>query len=404
MSFYGWKPYIPVAKRRANAERELLKLVKKGQAVEPVTDVGSKIASTFWGKAWCEHLEKFSDYANRLPRGRSYVRNGSVCHLGISTGSVEALVSGSELYRIKIDIEPLSAHKWQILREQCTGKIGSALELLQGKISKQIMEIVTDKDHGLFPKPGEISMTCSCPDWAGMCKHLAAVMYGIGARLDLSPELLFQLRGVDPQDLITADLNLTGTVQGSGKYRRLTTDNLSALFGVAVDESIPTPLSAISTKTESKFKSLEKITPLKPQTPSKVKTSKLPPPQRASWINLPGSVTRDCLPIKHSAIPTNIPKTHLADLQKRSLTALHGLNKKTDFVPTGPAVSELRNRFGMSTREFASLIGVTSLTVKNWESNDGNLNLTRRPLESLRSAAGMTPQQARNFLDSLDKD
>lgn len=240
MSFY-WKPYVPVAQRRANAQKKINKLAKQGKAIEPVTDVSQKIVNTFWGEAWCEHLEKFSDYENRLPRGRTYVRNGSVCHLGIKGGKIEALVSGSEIYKIEITIQPLHADTWKKLRVKCTGKIGSALELLQGKVSKQIMEIVTDKNHGMFPKPDDITMSCSCPDWAGLCKHLAAVMYGIGVRLDTRPELLFQLRGVNPQDLITADLNLINTGD-SGKYQRLNVNDLSSIFGVTIDE----PLESVS--------------------------------------------------------------------------------------------------------------------------------------------------------------
>ena len=118
MSYYGWKPYVPVAKRRAKAEKEMKKLAKGGKAVDPVAIEGRKIARTFWGEAWCDHLEKFSDYENRLPRGRTYVRNGSVCHLGIEQGRIEAVVSGSELYKIEIKIDPLPQTKWKQLRDQ----------------------------------------------------------------------------------------------------------------------------------------------------------------------------------------------------------------------------------------------------------------------------------------------
>ena len=104
---YGWKPYVPVAQRRAQAAREVAKRVKKGQKIYPVRIEGRTIASTFWGKAWCTNLESYSDYANRLPRGRTYVRNGSVVHLKIDKGRIEALVSGSELYEIQIDIAAL---------------------------------------------------------------------------------------------------------------------------------------------------------------------------------------------------------------------------------------------------------------------------------------------------------
>ena len=130
MSYGGWPPYVPVAQRRAKAAKAINKLRKKVMEIEPVEVEGRKIARTFWGQAWCNHLEKFSDYENRLPRGRTYVRNGSVCHLAISRGKVEAIVSGSELYRVNINITPLSANKWKNVREQCAGQIGSMLELL----------------------------------------------------------------------------------------------------------------------------------------------------------------------------------------------------------------------------------------------------------------------------------
>ena len=196
MSYDGWAPYVSAAQRRANAAREIQKLRKKGTKIEPIEVRGRKIARTFWGQAWCNHLEKFSDYANRLPRGRTYVRNGSVCHLAISKGKVEAIVSGSELYDIKISITPLSANKWKNVRKQCAGQIGSMLELLRGRFSDNVMQIVTDQDSGLFPKPSEITLACDCRDWAEMCKHIAAVLYGVGARLDQHPELLFLLRTV----------------------------------------------------------------------------------------------------------------------------------------------------------------------------------------------------------------
>ncbi len=241
MARFDWKPYVPVAKRRAKAARKMKQLSKKGQKIEPVEITGRKIARTFWGEAWCHHLERFSDFENRLPRGRTYVRNGSVCHLDIGEGRIEAIVSGSELYNVAIKIKPLPADKWKRLRERCTGKIGSLLELLQGRFSNQVMEIVTDRNQGLFPKPGEIDMSCSCPDWADLCKHLAAVLYGVGARLDQQPEFLFKLRGVDHEELVSADLDLTRATRGGGKRRRLETDDLSGVFGIEVDETPEPP-------------------------------------------------------------------------------------------------------------------------------------------------------------------
>lgn len=237
MSYGRWPPYVPVAQRRARAAREMQKLRKRGLKIAPVEVQGLKIARTFWGKAWCDHLEKFSDFANRLPRGRTYVRNGSVCHLAISKGEVEGIVSGTELYKVKIKITPIPAKKWKDVLKLCAGQIGSMLELLQGQLSGNVMELVTDRDKGLFPGPSEIEMACDCPDWAGMCKHIAAVLYGVGARLDRQPELLFLLRNVDHRDLIATQLDIPSATSASGRRRRLAGADLSDVFGVDIEES-----------------------------------------------------------------------------------------------------------------------------------------------------------------------
>ncbi len=233
---WGWPRYVPVAERRAKAALQMLARRKKGIIDQPVVIEGRKIARTFWGEAWCSHLEKFSDYENRLPRGRTYVRNGSVCHLTISKGKVEALVIGSDLYKVSINIKPLSQKRWQQIQKRCAGQIGSMLELLQGRLSNNVMGIVTDKENGLFPSPREIELGCDCPDWAEMCKHVAAVLYGVGARLDHHPELLFELRNVDQQDLITAELEIESATSSQGKRRRLAGAGLSDVFGVDIEE------------------------------------------------------------------------------------------------------------------------------------------------------------------------
>ncbi len=265
MSYGGWAPYVPVAKRRAKAAKEIKKLSKKGMKIEPVEVQGRKIASTFWGKAWCDHLEKFSDYDNRLPRGRTYVRNGSVCHLAISKGKVEAIVSGSELYKVNINISPLSAKKWKNVRTQCAGQIGTMLELLQGHFSDNVMQIVTNQNKGLFPNSNEIKLTCDCPDWAEMCKHIAAVLYGVGTRLDQQPELLFLLRNVEHDELISAELDMHSITAGTGK-RRLAGADLSGMFGVDMDElPKPTPkkstVKKVAKKKVSKKKSKKAFIP-----------------------------------------------------------------------------------------------------------------------------------------------
>ncbi len=240
---WGWRPYVPVWKRRAQAQKKMEKLRKKGMNIQPVKVEGRRIAHTFWGQAWCEHLEKFSDYANRLPRGRTYVRNGSVCHLDIQKGMIEAKVSGSDIYDIRIAIKPLPKNKWQRLKDACTGRVGSLLELLQGRLSDHVMNVVTDKNQGLFPLPGEISLKCSCPDWAVMCKHVAAAMYGIGARLDEKPELLFLLRGVDHQELVMEDA-AKSVVSKARKTDRRTLDEgeLAEVFDI---DLAPVPVAEV---------------------------------------------------------------------------------------------------------------------------------------------------------------
>ena len=237
MSYGEWRPYVPVAQRRVKAAREMNKLRKKGMDIEPIEIHGRNIAHTFWGKAWCKHLERFSDFANRLPRGRTYVRNGSICHLAIKKGKIEAIVSGSKLYKVDIHITALSSAKWKNVRKQCAGRIGSMLELLQGKLSSQVMGIVTDPVKGLFPQPGDIKLHCDCPDWADMCKHVAAVLYGVGARLDERPELLFMLRKVDHEELISTELNIQTATGGKGKRRRLADQDLSKLFGIEIEDA-----------------------------------------------------------------------------------------------------------------------------------------------------------------------
>jgi uncharacterized Zn finger protein len=205
-SYYGGFPaYVSVAERRKRAARKLAQLRRKGHTPAPIVlEPRGAIAKTFWGRSWCEHLESYADYASRLPRGRSYVRNGSVIDLQIAKGEVRALVSGSEIYEATVAVKPLAASRWKAVRKECAGQIGTVVELLSGKLSHAVMEKLCERERGLFPGAREIAMRCSCPDGAWLCKHLAAVFYGVGARLDESPELLFTLRGVDGAELVAA--------------------------------------------------------------------------------------------------------------------------------------------------------------------------------------------------------
>ncbi|MFV2065943.1 MAG: SWIM zinc finger family protein [Pirellulales bacterium] len=240
MSYYGgWAPYVSVAERRRRALKKMSQLRKKGMDIRPIEIEGRKITRTFWGQAWCDHMESLGDFANRLPRGRTYVRNGSVCHLAIDKGQVTAMVSGSSLYNIKVQIDVLPKSKWKKVKSHCAGEIGSLLELLQGRLSDKVMGVVTDSSSGLFPLSKEIRLSCSCPDWATMCKHVAAVLYGVGARLDERPELLFLLRGVEHQELIRADAEaaVSRATRRGGKRRTVASGDLSDVFGIELDSA-----------------------------------------------------------------------------------------------------------------------------------------------------------------------
>jgi uncharacterized Zn finger protein len=237
---YYYKPYVSAAEKRRRAEKATAKLFKSGGSQAPVRLEGNTIARSFWGKAWCANLESYSDYSNRMPRGRSYVRNGAVVHLDIRRGEIEALVSGSRLYKLKITIAPVKEERWQALCRECAGGIGSLMELLGGKISERVMGIMTRRDAGLFPSPKEIKLECSCPDWAEMCKHVAAALYGVGARLDEKPELLFLLRHVNHQDLVSgsaAVAALTGTKTGAA-HATLSTAEIGEVFGIELEAGV----------------------------------------------------------------------------------------------------------------------------------------------------------------------
>jgi uncharacterized Zn finger protein len=244
--WFQFRPYVPVAQRRAQAAREVQKRRKKGETITPVVIEGRTIAHTFWGKSWCENLESYSDFENRLPRGRTYVRNGSVVDLQITPGKIKGLVSGSELYTVIIDIAPLPEKEWRGIKSRCGGQIGSVVELLQGRLSKGVIGIVTAHEGGLFPKPREISFSCSCPDWAGMCKHVAAVMYGVGARLDHQPELFFRLRQVDHLELIEEAVASAGKKPATTRKKTLDQTEVAGVFGIELAESTVTETAPTS--------------------------------------------------------------------------------------------------------------------------------------------------------------
>jgi len=235
---FGWGNYVSVAEKRRRAEKKVAEFKKQGRSIAPVNIAGRTIARSFWGQSWCSNLERYSDFDNRLPRGRSYVRNGSVVDLQIAKGEVTAMVSGFELYQIKIAIAPVVAKRWRAICRDCAGTIDSLVELLQGRLAKAVMDRVCREGDGLFPAPSEIKLSCSCPDWADMCKHVAAALYGVGARLDEKPQLLFVLRGVDENELLAGAGQGLPLKRAAPSAAKLLEDrDVAALFGLDMAET-----------------------------------------------------------------------------------------------------------------------------------------------------------------------
>ncbi|WP_242343373.1 SWIM zinc finger family protein [Anaeromyxobacter terrae] len=228
--------YVTAAERRLRAELARKRLLRQGIVPQPVVVEGRELATTFWGKAWCDQLESFADLATRLPRGRTYARNGSVVHLEISRGLVKAFVSGTELYEAEVRIRPLTSARWRAVRQACAGRIATVVELLSGRLSSAVMQVLCDRERGLFPTSAELDLRCSCPDAARLCKHLAAVLYGVGARLDDAPELLFTLRGVELAELV-ADAGAPGTIaaEAPSGATLVADDRLSEIFGIELE-------------------------------------------------------------------------------------------------------------------------------------------------------------------------
>ncbi len=338
MGYRSWRPQASVSARRAKARRDTAKLRKQGVELHPVEIEGRKIARTFWGQAWCKHLEKFSDYSNRLPRGKSYLRNGLVLNMEISEGEIRAIVSGSDLYTVNVSIARLPARRWDAIKKRCMGQVGSVLELLQGKLSDNVMRVVTHPEDGLFPRPGEIDLECDCPDWSSLCKHLSAVLYGVGATLDRQPELLFRLRGVNHEDMVGADIPIPGSRGG----RRRISDDVGDVFGVDIDNG------------EGEGKGGETDRTVRP--PQGKKSGELKEPARTRPARGESSVFR------------------------------------------GEDVAKLRVRLGLNTTQFARLIGVSVGSVRLWESRIGRLDLRRKSIRALEKAAGLKKSEVRRKL------
>ncbi len=246
MSYYDYKPYVSVGERQKQAEKAAAKAKKAGKVYSPIAAYRGALAKTVWGKAWCDNLEAHSDFANRLPRGRTYVRNGSVIDLQISAGKVQALVMGSSLYEVAVNVKPVEAAQWKAICKDCSGSIASLVEILQGKLSTSVMQRLCQPGTGLMPTAKALKFSCSCPDWADMCKHVAAVLYGVGARLDHQPELLFTLCNVDAKALIqAAGSGLVASRKAPKSVQVLDDALLDDVFGLDMAEEAEAPEAVV---------------------------------------------------------------------------------------------------------------------------------------------------------------
>ncbi len=261
---YGYPEYVPVSEKKWRNQQSAAKLRKSNQAVQPVTVNGRSIASTWWGKSWNANLERYADYSNRIGRGRSYLRHGAVLDLQIEGGQATALVQGSRSrpYKVEIKIKPLAKKTWGQLREAALVQLDSLADLLAGKFPEALREAFFARGDGLFPSPREIQFDCSCPDWASMCKHVAAALYGIGNRLDNQPEMLFSLRQVAMDELIAKTVDATAEqwlnkADGAAGDDILEDADIAEVFGIEFEETgalAPESPAAAAPKTSSRGK------------------------------------------------------------------------------------------------------------------------------------------------------
>jgi uncharacterized Zn finger protein len=331
MSFYGWKPYVSVAERRKKAEKAAARARKGGADLSPVAASRGAIAKTFWGKGWCRNLECYSDFANRLPRGRTYVRNGSVIDLKVTNGEVRAKVMGSRLYNVNVTVVAVPGKQWRSISADCAGSIDSLVELLQGRLSNAVMERICRPNTGLFPAPKEIQFSCSCPDWASMCKHVAAVLYGVGARLDSQPELIFALRRVDPKDLVAqAGAGLRRSRQSPTTGKVLDDVHLADVFGIEMADVAPATkpaavrhasTAAAKTKAPAKLAATTAGATRKATAVGKTGVAKAAVAQRAAMAKVPAK--------KSSITTSGISKRRLTAMIEEAMADAYGESEQT---------------------------------------------------------------------------
>jgi hypothetical protein len=284
----------------------------------------------------------------------------------VKAGLIEAMVSGSSLYNVAVRIKPLRASVWKTIRRECSGRIGSLLELLQGRLSDHVMSVVTSRDQGLLPLPGEIAFECDCPDWATMCKHVAAVLYGVGNRLDSRPEDLFMLRGVDAAELITGDIAVPA---GAHAEKKFSDDQLTEIFGIDLDGNgggageTPPAITGGGKKSDAGAK----------------RDGRRGKRRAIKEISQAGP---------RSSRSGGRKAQHVPSAAGRAAGA-RGMAKTVEAPSTGEAVAALRRTLGLSVQEFAAMMGVSSAIVYRWEKTPGRLKLQNRSRAALVEAFRM---------------
>ncbi|MBQ9406119.1 MAG: SWIM zinc finger family protein [Desulfovibrio sp.] len=354
---YEFFEYVPVEEKEKRASRMLAKLQGKGTQVQPILAFTGALAKTFWGKSWCQNLELYADYANRLSRGRSYVRHGCLCHLEIAAGQVKAKVMGSRLYQVRIDIAPLAAERWQAVCARCQGQIATLIELLQGKLSREVMGVICDPEKGIFPAPKEVRFSCSCPDSANMCKHVAATLYGVGRRLDDAPEQIFTLRCVNADALLPQILEVSAHESAA----TLHVDDMGALFGIdlILDGTADASMHGRAVAPAAAHTDMP-ASGCANEGPQKCQVEGTKPPAPALPQSCASSI--GTIPVRPGTRPRGLLKP-----QK----------------PTGMAVCNLHRLSGLSAAAFAAALGVTVVTVERWEGIRGALRLKADSLQAL---------------------
>ncbi len=364
MAYWGYPRYVSVAEKRAKAAKKLKQLKKKNPAIKPIIIAGGTIAKTWWGKSWNLNLERYADYSNRIGRGRSYVRHGAVLDLQISSGQVESLVQGtrSKPYTVIINIKGINKKIWQNMKAACAGKLDSLPELLAGKFPKALGEIFTAQGQGLFPSPEEIEFNCSCPDWAYMCKHVAATLYGIGARLDDAPSLFFKLRKVNMDDLIQQTITdqsykLLKKAEKTSA-RMIAESDLSGMFGIDMEDHIDFDLLKSDKKVSSGRKTSRKAAK-----PAKTKLAKRKPELKTGPKKKAGGTSSEKTGLKKTAksavAKTRKEKPDKKSPAKRKIAGLTDTAQILNIIKRsrkGIDVATLKQKTGLDEKKIRNMI------------------------------------------------